>query len=123
MSNPTIRCTVLTSEEGDATRPWPRYRKVSPLSDPWIAQFILAKASGQKVSVVAAQESRPAKTTVRNLRFLEPSCELPPPLDDASIDPWSSLPRQGEELDEDISGVSSQGYDKSLDDLFDDEGE
>ncbi len=123
MSNPTIRCTVVTSEEGDASRPWPRYRKVSPMSDPWIAQFILARASGKQMDVKTAEETLPAKTTMRNSRFLQPTCELPPPLDDGSIDPWKGMPRQGEELDEDISGVGSQGYDGSLDERLEDEGE
>lgn len=93
------------------------------MSDPWIAQLILARATGQKMGVTTAEETQTAKSAVRNSRFLQPSCELPPPLDDASIDPWDSMPRQSEEFDEDISGVGSQGYDSALDELFEDEGE
>lgn len=122
MSTPTIHCTVLSSDEGSSGRPYPRYSKVSPWSDPWLSKFLAAKIGDSGVGIVTSKETRPAKSTVKNVRFLEPQCELPPPLDD-SIDPWQSLPRNLDELEDDISGVTSSGYESLLKDLFGDEAE
>lgn len=123
MSIPNIHCTVLTSDEGSSGRPYPRYSKVSPWSDPWIAKLLVAKIGDSGVGIVTAKETRPAKSTAGSVRFSEPQCELPPPLDDAWLDTWRISPRDLDETDEDIFGVTSPGKESSIDDLFEDETE
>ncbi len=123
MSTQTIHCTVLTSHEGDASRPWPRYRKISPWSDPLIAKWLVARVGDQGVSVITATETRPAKTTVGKMRLLQPNCELPPPLDDTSIDSWRVVPRHSDEIVKDVSNAASHGADNAIEDKIEDDAE
>jgi len=123
MSTQNIRCTVLTSQQGDASRPWPRYRKVSPWSDPWIAKWLVARIGDQGVGIITATKTAAAKSSIGKVRLLRPKCELPPPLDETMIDSWRIVPRKNVETDQGVTGAASQGASNMIEENTDDEAE
>ncbi len=123
MSTRTIHCTVLTGQQGDASRPWPRYRKISPWSDPLIAKLLVKRIGDQEMGIVTAKETRPEKASTPASRFSQSTCELPPPLDDAAIGVWRVVPRHGVKPDDDISSVPSHGTDDTVEDRVEGDSE